>query len=239
MKILDLTFPAPEDNLACDDALLEAAEEGFSGEILRFWSPENCFAVLGYSNKAAAEVRLDACRKSGVPVLRRISGGGTVLQGPGCLNYSLVLRIAGRAGLANIRTTNEFVMNAHCGVFRKLAGSTVSVRGITDLALDGLKFSGNAQRRKSRYALFHGTFLLDFDIALVEKYLAMPTLEPDYRAGRKHAEFLVNLHLKPEEVKNALIDGWEASGSAEFDPADKIKKLTETFYSKESWNFKF
>ena len=59
--------------------------------MLRFWEPNKPFVVVGYANQAAREVDLEACRKLGIPVFRRCTGGGTVLQGPGCLNYSLDL----------------------------------------------------------------------------------------------------------------------------------------------------
>ena len=93
MKYLDRTLGTPQENLACDEALLEVCEEGSADEILRFWEPRQHFVVLGYSNKVRAEANLDTCRALDVPILRRCSGGGTVLQGPGSLNYALILRI--------------------------------------------------------------------------------------------------------------------------------------------------
>src|SRR5689334_4969218 len=91
MNWLDLTLSSPSLNLALDEALLDQCEEGSSDEVLRFWEPREPFVVLGYSNKVLSEVNLSYCRENNIPVLRRTSGGGTVLQGPGCLNYSLVL----------------------------------------------------------------------------------------------------------------------------------------------------
>src|SRR5258708_39998356 len=87
MKYIDLTLPAPEENLACDEALLDLCEEGWEGEILRFWEPRGYFVVVGYANKTAAEVNLGFCRENGIPVLRRCSGGGAGLAGAGGLNY--------------------------------------------------------------------------------------------------------------------------------------------------------
>src|SRR5262245_28553537 len=110
MKILDLTLPTPAENLACDEALLRSAESGESGEVLRFWeSPEN-FVVVGYANKVATEVNVAACEAQNIPFLRRCSGGGTVVQGPGCLNYALVLRIADHQPTHSIQTANQFIM---------------------------------------------------------------------------------------------------------------------------------
>src|ERR1051325_5350957 len=119
MQYCDLTFPTPEENLACDEALLDWAEEqamgapasrrreltgspesqnyDLAGEtpalpgILRLWEPTRYFVVLGYANRLATEVNAAFCRQNTIPILRRCSGGGTVLQGPGILNYTLVL----------------------------------------------------------------------------------------------------------------------------------------------------
>ncbi len=239
MKILDLSFASPEENLACDDALLEAAEEGLCGQLLRFWEPRQYFVVLGYSNQAAREINNDACRSHRIPVFRRISGGGTVLQGPGCLNYSLILQIEDSAGLSSIRSTNELVMNKHCQALLRLTGAEVSIKGITDLALGELKFSGNAQRRKKKSVLFHGAFLLNFDLSLMEKFLAMPSLQPAYRHDRKHSDFLANLNLDASLVKQSLAEIWEASGNAAFCWADKMEELIEKHYSRKEWNLKF
>src|SRR5947207_15019949 len=93
MKYCELTLASPQENVACDETLLEHCEEGRAGELLRVWEPASHFVVLGYANKAASEVNLSFCERKSLPVLSRCTGGGTVLQGPGVLNYSLVLRI--------------------------------------------------------------------------------------------------------------------------------------------------
>src|SRR3954467_9041804 len=109
LNLLELTFPTAEENLACDEALLDACEEEGAAEVLRFWEPREYFVVLGYANEARREGDLEFCATRSIRVLRRCTGGGTVLQGPGCLNYTLVLRIGERPELRNISATNEFV----------------------------------------------------------------------------------------------------------------------------------
>src|SRR5438067_576485 len=109
MKYLDLSLSSPDQNLACDEALLDWQEDKGADEILRVWEPQEYFVVLGYANKARSEARLDRCRQKNVPVFRRCTGGGAVLQGPGCLNYTLILKIPEPNG--GIKETNCFVMN--------------------------------------------------------------------------------------------------------------------------------
>src|ERR1051326_6471879 len=157
MHYCGLTLPSPEENLACDEALLDWAEaraqkfaEGRSAAgsaaasldtpmahvtfnhlqkqdaaaagpsalrqlqngILRFWEPTRYFVVLGYGNRTATEVNTAFCRQNTIPILRRRTGGGTVLQGPGILNYTLVLP-AEAPPLHNVTAANRFIMGEH------------------------------------------------------------------------------------------------------------------------------
>jgi lipoate---protein ligase len=238
MKYLDLTLPTPEANLACDEALLDFCEDVVCEPVLRFWEPQNYFVVLGYANSVAAEVNAAACAAKNVPVLRRCSGGGTVLQGAGCLNYSLILKI--EAGpLLSIPATNRFVMNAHREALQVILDGPIEVRGHTDLAIGQRKFSGNAQRRRKNFLIFHGTFLLNFDLSLVEELLRFPSKAPTYRQNRSHLEFLMNVERSTAEIKETLKNVWKAAEPYDVVPFDRINRLMKTKYSTDEWNLKF
>ena len=246
MKLLDLTLPTPAENLACEEALLDACDEHGGDEILRFWAAHETFVVVGYANRIATEVNMPACDAGKIPIFRRCSGGGTVLQGRGGLNYALILRITEDGPLRNITSANQFIMERNRAAIESLfkseignLKSEISVSGHTDLALNGLKFSGNSQRRKKNFLLFHGTFLLNFDLALVSEFLRMPSLQPDYRAGRSHDEFLVNLNLPVEQVKAALQSAWSAKDELKDFPIQETQKLVTEKYSTDGWNMKF
>ena len=258
MKLFDLTFPTAEENLACDEALLDGCDAGAGPAVLRFWEPQQHFVVVGYSNRVEREVNVAACRGRGIPILRRCSGGGAVLQGPGCLNYALVLQIDSDPILQTVSGTNRFVMERNRAALETLLArssrrkealsakseirnpkSEISVRGHTDLAIDGLKFSGNAQRRKRGAVLFHGTFLLNFDRELVSRLLPMPSKQPDYRRSRSHAEFLMNLDVSAAEVRCALAQIWEATVAMDELPSAGTSKLAIEKYSSDAWNLKF
>jgi lipoate-protein ligase A len=267
----------------------ESEHADFSDGILRFWESAEYFVVVGYANKVTAEVNQAACAEMNVPILRRCSGGGTVLQGPGCLNYSLILPFDETGPLRNITAANQFIMERNRSAIETLLSgrrrreeshskigkqkaeignsqsrltsaatslspssilhppSSIAIRGHTDLTLSTihnpqstpLKFSGNAQRRRKTFLLFHGTFLLNFDLALIEKLLLMPTKQPDYRQHRAHSEFLTNLHLPADAVKQALQSAWGATVPLEEIPHDQIAALTREKYSTAEWNFKF
>lgn len=237
MKILDLTLPTPEENLALDEALLDLAEEGQGGEVLRFWESQEYFVVVGYANQVGMEVNREACQDLKIPILRRCSGGGTVVQGPGCLNYTLILNISSSPELATVPQTNHFIMERQAAALRPLLPGAVTVQGHTDLVWNDLKFSGNAQRRKRHYLIFHGTFLLNFDLKLVESLLPMPSREPVYRQGRRHRAFLTNIPLSAGQVRTTLREAWSANETLASEP--DVRELVKSRYGSAQWNFKF
>ena len=236
MLLLDLTFPDPPSNLAADEALLDLCDRGEIGGVLRFWAPQNYFVVLGYANHVRKEVHIELCQSRGIPILRRCSGGGTVLQGEGCLNYALILRIREGEFTETIVGTNRHVMEQQARALETLLGAPVQVRGCTDLAMGTRKFSGNAQRRKRNALIFHGTLLLRMNLELMGELLQMPSQEPDYRFGRSHAEFLTNIHVSADDAKAVIARHWKATQM--FSGKLRIEGLLEKYLSSE-WNSKF
>lgn len=238
MYELDLTLATPAENLACDEVLLDACNQG-GPEVLRLWEPADRFVVLGYSNRFLTEVDSAACQRWRVSVLRRISGGGAVVQMPGCLNYALVLRLDGDTQRQTIGATNQFVLGRIAKVLQPLIGADVRVEGDTDLALGSRKFAGNAQRRLGQALLFHGCILLKADIDWMDRLLPLPSRQPAYRAGRRHHGFVTNLGLAPGVVKEALRSAWGAMMPLVEWPRSQVEPLVRTKYTDGSWIRKF
>lgn len=259
MTCVDFPSLAPAQFLAAEEVLLDAAEAGSIGETLAFWESSRHFVVLGYGNKAASEANRADCEQLHIPILRRISGGGTVLQGPGVLNYSLVLRADEGSPLAGINGANRFIMERNAQALTRLLNAeqqtrnskletrsdnvVVEVQGHTDLAITGRKFSGNAQRRKRTHLLFHGAILLNLDLDLLDAVLPMPSLQPDYRHGRSHREFLTQLEISPDLVKDALRHAWDARDASSLegllgDWHTPASQLIAEKYSRDDWNFR-
>ena len=199
MKVIDYTLESPEENLAFDERLLD---EGC--ERLRFWESSTHFVVLGRSGKLDDEVNVAACKAASIPILRRSSGGGTVLQGPGCLNYALVLALAGRPALLNVAESYRILLNQ---IARALRVAELEVRG-SDILFRARKVSGNAQRRTRGWLLHHGTILHGLDVSLMERLLLEPKRRPSHRQDRTHRHFVTMLDLSAEELKQRFLCAW-------------------------------
>jgi len=197
---LEASPAGPDENLRLDEELLQ---EG--NGVLRVWESAGECVVLGQSGRAERDIRLNECRSAGVPVLRRCSGGGAVLLGPGCLNYALVMPVSWHRECRDVRYSMAWIMSR---MRRALAVPEVRCEGQSDLALNGRKVSGNAQRRTQSAILHHGTLLYAFDGTRPEIYLRRPVREPSYRGGRTHREFLGNLPLSSREIQHRLREAW-------------------------------
>lgn len=233
MLFLDLTLPSPAENLALDEALLLEAEQ-HGGEVLRLWEWPTPLVVLGAAGKLGDDVGVASCCRDRVPILRRVSGGGTVLLNRGCLIYSLVLAYQREPALREVRSSYVFILDRIRQSVARLVPD-IDLAGTSDLAWRGSKISGNSQQRKRRHLLHHGTILYDFEVGLMERYLKMPARQPDYRRQRAHAEFVANLPVAAADLKDRLRATWQAEQAATSWPEDQVRRLVEDKYSREEW----
>jgi lipoate-protein ligase A len=234
MLLLDVTLPMAAENLALDEALLLAAEAGAGFEALRLWEWPAPVVVLGAGGRLAEDVDEAACRADAVPILRRASGGGTVLLGAGCLCFSLVLGYTRDPALTEISSSYAYVLDRIVAALDGLLPG-LERAGTSDLASAGRKVSGNAQQRKRTHLLHHGTLLYGFELSRVSRYLRLPAGQPEYRAQRDHAEFLMNLPTSAEELKSRLRAAWEAQTPLAELPSERVSKLVAEKYATPQW----
>jgi lipoate-protein ligase A len=228
----------PADHLALDEALLLEADEGSSSEALRVWEFSELVVVAGRSTRVDDEIDHPFCQSRGIPVLRRCSGGASVIGGPGCLMYSLVLRLEGRAPLHRIDVAHQYVMNC---VLRALGQQLpdAKLQGTCDLTWQNRKCSGNSLRIARRHLLYHGTILYDFDIPLIGKSLKETPRQPKYRLGRDHESFVTNVPIDPLAFATDLCEVLEITEQADARSfQDRIRQLREQRYDSRSWHLR-
>lgn len=207
MLLKDISFNSPEDNILFDEVLLAQAEQQGSDDVLRLWESPAVFIVLGRTGQVDEEIDRPAVITDRVPVLRRFSGGGTVVQGPGCFNFSFILSRERDPRLADLRQSYVIILSRVTELLDSL-GVRAVVKPISDIALrEGeRKISGNAQHRGRRYLLHHGTLLCQFDLNLLARYLRIPREVPEYRQGRGHLDFVANIDQSVATLRSVFLD---------------------------------
>jgi lipoate-protein ligase A len=230
------TAATPELNLALDEALLLDSDI----DHLRFWEPANHFVVLGRSSSYTDEVAVDTCRELGVPILRRVSGGATIVTGPGCLMYAVVLDLRKRPELMDLTKAHRYVLGKMVEALGPIEPTT-TIAGTSDLAFICAgalrKFSGNSVRRVRNRLLYHGTLLYNFDLPIIGKLLRTAPRQPEYRTSRDHDAFVTNIQATRAQLIESIAATWRATPSditqATHQQADA---LVAEKYSQPSWH---
>ena len=199
MQLTDLGLVPPARGIHEEREILanvDRAGSGPAGEHLLIWESAHPAVVLPRNGSVEAWADPGACASRDIPILRRDSGGGAVVLGPGCLNVGLVLSLDARPLLADVAGSYATLLRALADT---LAIPNVTIHS-TDLALDNRKFAGHAQRRLRRTLLHHGTILYRLDLGLVDALLPEPPRCPAWRGLRSHREFLTNAPVVREEL---------------------------------------
>ena len=221
--------------LRLEETLFRANDENWA--IVNDGAPRRAI-VLGISGKPHRLIDVAAAHEDDVLVIKRFTGGGTVVVDADTQFVSLVMN--GDA-IPNVplfprplmRWTGDLYggvvgTNDDTGVFRDLPNwrlhqddyvvetrselasndrddrvDRVDERG--DEPRSFLKVGGNAQSISKTRFVHHTSFLWDFDVATMKKYLAVPEKQPAYRENRAHEAFLAPLSRWMAD-RNALRD---------------------------------
>jgi len=224
------------EQLAIDEAILDQAESGqLENTVVRTWQAAAHAVVLGSSSELLKEVNSDTCTRLNIPILRRPSGGATVILGPGCIMWSIITPFKKVPPLETIHAAMLDPLAATLSA----TGRDVAREGTSDLVIRAAgrakKISGNALRVRRQSVLYHGTLLDTFPLELVGQLLRHPPREPEYRHQRSHADFLTNLSLGREQIDKAVRAAFAAWDNRTTWPRQRVQQLVESRYGRISW----
>ena len=231
------------EHLALDEVLLDAVAEGRRGPCLRFWRWTERALVVGSHQSLRNEVDFDACASLGFAVVRRMSGGGTMVCEPGgTLTYSLYLPEALVRGLSfvdSFRELDAWAVSALLGL-----SVPASYRPINDIVSPAGKIAGAAQARRRGAVLHHTTMAYAIDPAVVPRLIRIgrPTLEA---RGPRSAEKVVTpltmfTSLPLEEVEAALARAAGGPpGELSRSELDAARELAASKYGTREWLQRF
>lgn len=154
---IETTSHDPFFNQAFEDYVFRTYREG---DVLLLWRNRPAVVVGCYQN-ICREVHMRALLDRGIPVVRRMSGGGTVYHDLGNLNYTL---ISDQTGPLDYDRCLEPVIRA-----LNALGVPAQKNRTCDIAVDGKKISGSAQKIAGGRVLHHGTLLFDSDLSLLDE----------------------------------------------------------------------
>jgi lipoate-protein ligase A len=212
-RLLQTGFNTAFSNMAIDRAILVANSKGKVPPTVRFYGWIPPAISIGYFQSLADEIDISACERLGVDYVRRITGGGAVFHDKE-LTYSIVIPETHPAIPKNILKSYERICNALIQGLTHL-GISGTYAPINDILVNGKKISGNAQTRKERTVLQHGTLLLDVDVNMMFSLLKVPNqkikdkLIQDVKQRVTSIEHILGKKIRFEDVAEALKIGFE------------------------------
>ena len=239
-------------NMAVDEAILTARIAGQVPDTLRFYRWQPSAVSVGKNQNPVNEVYLDACKRLGVDLVRRISGGGTVYHDyEGEVTYSVTAK-TGDLGTADITSVYAQIYGAITDALRLLGipadYSSGDAKNCPNLTVNGKKVSGSSQTITHGVVLQHGTVLVKVDLPKMFTLLKLKSATCAQAADiakRKITSIQNELghEVMHETVANALAQGFKAILKIQLEPGELTpyevelaQKLYKQKYSKTEWN---
>lgn len=227
-------------NLATEDILYERFAD-FNCEALCVLYVDSPSFVVGKSQNAFREIDWLRAEEEGIPVYRRISGGGAVFHDEGNLNVSLIVPRRDE-WIADFSPMLEPVMS-----YLETLGLSVEIANNSDLMLNGRKISGNAQCLGKQVLLQHGTLLFQSDLQTLRDFLHHEQKGLSSRAVSSRQSRVVNLaeylrSMSFDQFRAGLIRHLEENYAAvqmeiPADLNEEIAERAESVYRDWEWNF--
>lgn len=249
-RFLDLEEADGYWNMAVDEAIARARGEGRSPNTLRFYMWRPSAVIIGFFQSVEEEVDQEECRRHGIDIVRRMSGGGAVLNSSGgVFTYTIVL------GDDDPRVAGDIVDSYRilCGGLLEglsILGLKGEFKPINDIVVGGRKISGNAQVRKYGAVLHHGTLLIDFDPHLMARVLRISEEKLRDKMLREAEERVTTIRrelgrdVSVGEVRDAMLEGFRRALKIEPAPGgltryemDLAKELRRK-YSSPEWIYR-
>jgi lipoate---protein ligase len=159
-RVIDTAVRGGRANVAFDQALIEAHKGRHIPDTIRFlqFRPS---ALIGIHQILSHEVRIDHCRRRGIEIARRITGGGGLYLDEGQIGWELVFARS-RIGFADLGEATRRICESAALGLQKL-GIPASYRPRNDIEVDGRKISGTGGFFDGDTLFYQGTLLIDFD----------------------------------------------------------------------------
>lgn len=233
-------------NNSNDPFFNHAAEEylmnNFDNEVFMLWVNKPSI-LIGRNQNTISEINLDYVKESDIAVVRRLSGGGTVYNDFGNINFTFIT-------YRDLGVKNGFEKFALPIVeaLRSL-GIDAQFTGRNDITIEGKKVSGNAQYYKRDKLLHHGTLLYNADItklSLALKSKSIKFVDKSVKSVNsrvtniaKYMKESMDLLVFKEYLKAYVMKTYNIETVYEFSDKDlkEIHRIAKNRFETWEWNY--
>ncbi|WP_075603848.1 lipoate--protein ligase [Saccharicrinis aurantiacus] len=239
MKIILSKTDDPYYNIATEEYLLKNCSED-----IFFLYINSKSIVVGKHQNTLSEINYNYVIQNNIPVVRRLSGGGTVFHDKGNINFCFITTGAKRE-LINFKKHTQPMVD-----FLKSININAHLGGRNDILIEGSKISGNACHVFKSRVMHHGTLLFESELSALTNSLKNDPLKFKDKAVKSVRSKVTNIksHLKDELTVDEFVKGLakfiSENYSAEYktlnnEEGDIINTLSNDKYNTWDWNFAY
>ncbi len=233
------------DNPFFNHAAEEYLMNNFQEEIAMLWINKPSI-LIGRNQNTLSEINLDYVKQNDILVVRRLSGGGTVYNDLGNMNFSFITY---RNALdPKIKDGFEKFALPVINCLQSL-GINAIFTGRNDIIINGKKFSGNAQYFQKDKLLHHGTILYDCDMSKLSLALKVKDIKFIDKSVKSVGSRVTNIlpHMKKkmsllefkEYLKDYIIKTHNIKTIYKFNERDldEINRIAKNRFETWEWNY--
>ncbi len=233
----------PETNPFFNIAAEEYVLQHFDDDVLMLWQCSPA-VIVGKHQNMVAEVNMRYTRQNQIPVIRRVSGGGTVYHDLGNLNYTLIKTEPNRERLIDFKRFSTPVME-----FLRTLNIHADFEGKNNLVIKGKKFSGNSAHVLKNRVMHHGTLLFNTNLENLEKVIRPPKANIADKAIKSVRATVTNISSElpssitfedfRQKLTTFLLDYYQITNFYDFSKQDitEINWLVQEKYNTVQWNY--
>ncbi|AEF19077.1 MULTISPECIES: biotin/lipoate A/B protein ligase family protein [unclassified Hydrogenobaculum] len=177
-------------------------------ECIVITEPSDTCVSLGYFDNANRFLDFNYCKTNNIPIIRRYTGGGTVLLHPGQIFYQFIFSKSNKTIPFKMENVYKYFSNIIIEVYKSL-GINAFYKPIADITLNDKKISGQGAGDIENMLVFVGNILMDFDFDMMANIISYvkdkksfkELLEKNITTLRKEG-----LNLSKDSIINAFID---------------------------------
>ncbi|MFW9767422.1 MAG: biotin/lipoate A/B protein ligase family protein [Candidatus Thorarchaeota archaeon] len=243
-------------NLAIDESLARTISvQDEKRNTLRFWRSASA-VVIGRFQCVHKEINLDYCKKNDISIARRFTGGGTVYQDMGNLNFSICVDKREKYVPASLKEIYERFIGGLANGLQSIGIPAEYDPVRSCIRIRSMKITGTAGWLKRGVAFLHGTLLVSANLKKLRECLNPPENQTVYLRDRSrircteskrdnvtNIEDAVRDCPSLDEIKHTVIEGVKTisgqsveRGRLTKEEKDTSQVLYQSRYSKSSWN---
>ncbi len=221
-RLLDLGALPPIDTQIIYEAVAVARSKALVPDTLILCYPKSPLVCIGYHQELEKEVDHAYCKSQGIPVVRRILGGGAVYLDQGQLFYQVIVDKKSPKVPVSIKDFFRKLLEAPTKTYQDL-GIPAQYKPINDIEVNGRKISGNGAGTVDNVVnILTGNIIMDFNYEMMVKVLKVPSEKFRDKVAKSLEERMTTIkrelgHIVPlEKIKSLLIKNYEETLNIKF-----------------------